>query len=124
MNPSRKSSQHTHKGNAVPHRSMTPELLALIAGRFRALGEPTRLRLLNELRGGERSVTDLVEATDMTQANVSKHLQVLHAAGLVMRHRDGLFVHYGIADDRVYRLCDIMCDQLSAGSRRLQAILR
>jgi DNA-binding transcriptional ArsR family regulator len=108
----------------MSHRSMTPELVALIAGRFRALGEPARLQLLNELRHGERSVTELVEATDFGQANVSKHLQVLHAAGLVIRHRDGPFVRYGIADERVYRLCDIMCDQLEAGSRRLQAILR
>jgi DNA-binding transcriptional ArsR family regulator len=107
----------------MTHHAMTPELMTLIAGRFRALGEPVRLRLLNELRHGERSVTELVEATDCSQANVSKHLQVLHATGLVMRHRDGPFVRYGIADDRVYRLCDLMCDQLMAGSERLQAML-
>ena len=91
-------------GVAAGHRRMTPELLALVASRFRALGEPARLRLLQELLPGERTVTELVALTDFGQANVSKHLQVLHAAGLVMRHRDGPFVCYGIADDRVYAL--------------------
>lgn len=104
-------------------RSMTPELLALIADRFRALGEPARLRLLDALRGGEKTVTELVDETAFGQGNVSKHLHVLYTAGLVVRRRDGCFVRYAIADDRVYRLCDIMCDQLQAGSRSLQAVL-
>jgi len=103
---------------------MTPELLTLIAERFKALGEPVRLRLLNTLRGGEMTVTELVDETEFGQANVSKHLHVLHAAGLVVRRREGPFVRYAIADDRVYTLCDIMCDQLQAGSRTLQSILR
>jgi DNA-binding transcriptional ArsR family regulator len=102
----------------------TPELLALIADRFKALGEPARLRLLNLLRGGEMTVTELVDETELGQANVSKHLHILHSAGLVVRRREGPFVRYAIADDRVYKLCDIMCDQLQAGSRMLQSILR
>jgi len=104
--------------------AMTPELLTLIADSFKALGEPARLRLLNTLRGGEMTVTELVDETELGQANVSKHLHVLHAAGLVVRRREGAFVYYEIADDRVYKLCDIMCDQLQAGSRTLQSILR
>jgi DNA-binding transcriptional ArsR family regulator len=108
----------------MTHAAVQPEVLTLIAERFRALGEPARLRLLNALRNGERTVTALVDETDIGQANVSKHLHILYTAGLVVRRRDGQFVHYAIADDRVYRLCDIMCDQLDAGSRRLQAVLR
>lgn len=104
--------------------ALTPEVLALIAERFKALGEPARLCLLNALRNGERTVTELVEVSDMGQANVSRHLHVLHGAGLVTRRREGPFVHYSIADDRVLRLCDIMCDQLQVRSRSLQAILR
>jgi ArsR family transcriptional regulator len=104
--------------------AMTPELLVLIAERFKALGEPARLRLLNTLRHGEKTVTELVDETDFGQANVSKHLHVLYSAGLVVRRREGAFVHYAIADDRIYALCDIMCDQLQAGSQTLQSLLQ
>lgn len=103
---------------------LTPELLTLISDRFKALGEPARLRLLDVLRGGERTVTELVDETAFGQANVSKHLHVLYTSGLVLRRREGPFVYYAIADDRVYRLCDIMCDQLQSESRARQSILR
>jgi len=107
----------------VSSQPMTPEYLVLIAERFKALGEPARLQLLNALRGGEKTVTELVDETEFGQANVSKHLHVLYTAGLVARRREGPFVRYAIADDRVYKLCDIMCDRLQAGSRTMQAIL-
>jgi ArsR family transcriptional regulator len=105
-------------------RVMTPEILGLVAERFRALGEPARLRLLNALREGEKTVSELVNETDFGQANVSKHLHILHSAGLVTRRRDGPYVRYAVADDRVDRLCDIMCDQLQAGARAIQGLLR
>ena len=101
-----------------------PELLTLVAERFRALGEPARLALLSALRGGERTVGQLVALTDLGQTNVSRHLHVLYAAGLVARRRDGPYVHYAIADDRVFRLCDIMCDQLAAETRERETALR
>ena len=104
-------------------RNLTPELLGLVAERFKALGEPARLRILNCLREGESTVTELVEATQFGQANVSKHLKLLHAVGLVTRRRAGLFIYYAIADDRVYRLCDLMCDQLQAASRERQRVV-
>jgi DNA-binding transcriptional ArsR family regulator len=94
----------------------SPELLVLIAERFRSLGEPTRLRLLDALRAGETTVTDLVEKTGLGQANVSKHLASLYAAGLVARRRSGLFVYYTIADGRIFLLCDLVCSQLDAAS--------
>lgn len=104
----------------MPGTAMPPELLVLIAERFKALGEPVRLRLLNALRRGELTVTELVEETDAGQANVSKHLHILYTAGLVVRRRQGPYVRYAIADDRVYKLCDIMCDQMHAGTAQLQ----
>jgi DNA-binding transcriptional ArsR family regulator len=97
-------------------RALTPELLVLIAERFKALSEPVRLRLLNAMRARERTVSELVAETDVGQANVSKHLHVLYAAGLVRRRRDGPFVHYAIADGRIFALCDLMCDQLQANA--------
>lgn len=91
---------------------LTPEMLALIAKRFRALGEPARLRILNTLRTGERSVGELVEATELSQPNVSKHLQLLHSLGFVARRREGSYVFYRLAGDDVFELCDIMCGRI------------
>ena len=62
---------------------MSPEVLELVANRFRVLSEPARLRILCELMEGERTVTELVEATELNQANLSKHLQTLRASGFV-----------------------------------------
>ena len=87
--------------------------LDLIAARFRVLGDPLRLRLLHQLSAGEHSVGELVKATGTSQANVSKHLQILLRAGLVERRKEGLSVFYWIADDSVFQLCDLVCGRLS-----------
>ena len=97
-----------------PTHLLTPELLALLADRFKALSEPARLSILNALRSGEMSVGDLVEKTALGQANVSKHLQVLNSMGFVRRRKEGLFVYYALADQSVFQLCDIMCGRLEA----------
>ena len=91
---------------------MTPELFEHVANRFRALGEPARLRILDVLRTGELRVGDLCERTGLNQANLSKHLQLLHTLGFVLRRKDGLFVYYSLADEDVFQLCDIMCGRL------------
>lgn len=92
--------------------TLTPEVLALIAERFKALAEPARLQILNCLRPREMTVTELVDETGFGQANVSKHLQLLHSLGFVRRRKDGLFVYYALADQSVFRLCDVMCGRL------------
>ncbi len=102
---------------------LTPEVLALIADRFKALGEPARLRILNALREGERTVTSLVDETHLGQTNVSKHLHALYSVGLVARRRAGPFVYYAIADERLFRLCDIMCEQLQADAVARQRVV-
>ena len=79
------------------------DLVDLIAERFRALSEPTRIKLLDRLREGEASVLDLTEAIGTTEQNVSKHLGVLHRAGIVARRKQGNFAYYSIADERVVR---------------------
>lgn len=103
--------------------SMTPEVLALIAARFKALAEPARLEILNALRAGERTVGELVEETGLGQANVSKHLQLLFGLGFVTRRKDGLFVCYGLADKTVFQLCDIMCGRIEAETRARRKLL-
>jgi DNA-binding transcriptional ArsR family regulator len=99
---------------------MTPELIALIAERFKALAEPARLQILECLRHGEMTVSDLVDETGLGQANVSKHLQSLYAAGFVGRRKEGLFTYYELADRSVFKLCDLMCGRIEQelGHRR------
>lgn len=89
------------------------EALELVAGRFRVLGEPVRLKLLQLVCEGEMSVTELVEASGAGQANVSKHLGILLEAGLVARRKEGLNVFYRIADESVKELCEIVCRSIS-----------
>ena len=98
---------------------MTEELFVSVADRFKALGEPARLRILDALRRGEATVGELAEMTGLNQANLSKHLQLLHTLGFVVRWKDGLFVYYRLADDDVFQLCDIMCGRIArrAGQR-------
>lgn len=93
---------------------MTPDLLRLVAERFQALAEPARLQILNALRAGEMTVGELVDETGLGQANVSKHLQLLHTHGFVHRRREGLYVYYSPADKSVFQLCDIICGRLAA----------
>jgi DNA-binding transcriptional ArsR family regulator len=102
---------------------LSPELLELIAERFKALAEPARLHILNALRGGEKTVSELMEDTGLGQANASKHLQHLHGLGFVERRKEGLYVHYRLADDSVFQLCDIMCGRLVEETRSRSELL-
>lgn len=102
---------------------MTPEVLCLVADRFKALAEPARLELLNCLRAGERAVGELVDATGLGQANVSKHLQLLFSLGFVTRRKEGLFVYYALADKTVFQLCDLMCARLESEIRQRRKLL-
>ena len=103
---------------------MTDELFDRVANRFKALGEPARLRILDALRSGELTVGDLGGKTGLNQANLSKHLQLLHAHEFVNRRKDGLFVYYSLKDDDVFQLCDIMCGRLEAGGAFARAAAR
>ena len=84
-----------------------------IAARFKVLAEPARLQVLQCLRAGPQHVGALIDATGLRQANLSKHLQMLHTHGLVGRTRAGRFIHYAIADPAVITLCDLMCRQVA-----------
>ncbi|MGZ4290656.1 MAG: ArsR/SmtB family transcription factor [Gaiellaceae bacterium] len=85
------------------------DLVELIARRFRVLGEPMRIKLLDRLREGEASVNELAEALDASQQNISKHLAVLAEVGILGRRKGGTHVYYRIADEGVFALCDQVC---------------
>lgn len=105
-------------------RDYTPQLLELIAGRFKILAEPMRLRIMNALRTGEKTVTELVEETGAGQANVSKHLGLLYRHRLVDRRKEGLNVYYEITDEGIFRLCDLVCGSLEREVEERQRALR
>lgn len=92
---------------------LPPEALEEVAVYFQALAEPTRLRILNELRAGERNVTDLAHATGSSVANISRHLSFLVQRGMVERETRGTAAFFRIADASVYRLCDIVCGNIA-----------
>jgi DNA-binding transcriptional ArsR family regulator len=98
--------------------------LQLISERFKTLAEPMRLELLHALKGGEKTVSELVEETGAGQANVSKHLGLLHRHGWVERRKNGLNVYYSISDPMVFELCELVCASLEAEVEARRRVLR
>ncbi|PQJ34434.1 transcriptional regulator [Salinibacter sp. 10B] len=91
-----------------------PDQREAVAERFRLLGEPVRLEILNVLHTqGEMGVSDLVEATGQRQANVSKHLSRMAEADLLTRRRDGVHVYYSITDPTLTALCQLVRGRLN-----------
>ncbi|UTI66851.1 metalloregulator ArsR/SmtB family transcription factor [Paraconexibacter antarcticus] len=108
---------------SVPH-PIPVDLSDLIAQRFRVIGEPLRIRLLDHLRDGESSVHALTNALGATQQNVSKHLQVLFQAGIVARRKDGTTAMYRIVDSSVFDLCELVCGGLQRQVAEMNAVVR
>jgi DNA-binding transcriptional ArsR family regulator len=93
---------------SLPHP--LPEALSeLIAHRFHVLGEPMRIRLLDQLRDGEATVHEIAERAGASQQNVSKHLHLLHEAGIISRRKSGTQVRYRVVDEGVFELCEAVC---------------
>ena len=108
---------------SVPHPLPDP-LVELIAGRFRVLAEPMRIKLLDRLRDGDATVQELQQAVGASQQNVSKHLGVLLNAGIVSRAKQGTSSLYSIADPGVFELCEQVCGGLRRQVSELDAILQ
>ena len=98
----------------MPNKNLSIEAIELIANRFKILSEPIRLRILQTLQDGEKSVTELTEAVETSQPNVSKHLKILQDAGIVKRNQQGNTVYYSIADESIFTLCETVCSSLEA----------
>ena len=85
-----------------------------VAEYFGLLAEPTRLAILHTICNDEKTVSAIVAATGATQTNVSRHLGLLHAAGVVSRRRDGASVHYRVADPVFVEICRSACVRIAA----------
>lgn len=84
-----------------------------IAEYFKVLSEVSRLQILCSLKTGPKNVTEIIEMTGLGQANVSKHLKILTQVGMVVRQPQGVSVYYNISDPSIFKLCEIVCQQLS-----------
>jgi DNA-binding transcriptional ArsR family regulator len=92
---------------------LSSETLQLVADFFKVLSESSRLQIVCTLKAGRKNVSEIIEATGLGQANVSKHLKILAQAGIVSRQQEGVCVYYQIANSFVFELCELVCDSLS-----------
>jgi DNA-binding transcriptional ArsR family regulator len=107
---------------SLPH-PLSDDLVDLIARRMRLIGEPTRIRILDQLRDGEQTVNALADRMGAGQQNVSKHLSALADAGVVARRKDGNRVYYRIVDATVLDLCERVCNSLEEQLHALAAVV-
>lgn len=95
------------------HPTLPDGPLVLVAARFRALGDPSRLKIVNRLMNGERAVQYLLEETGLTQTNLSRHLGILRQQGIVERRSQGNRALYRIADPTMVDVCEAVCGSLA-----------
>jgi DNA-binding transcriptional ArsR family regulator len=104
-------------------RPLPDDLIELIARRFRVIGEPMRIRLLDRLRDGEATVGELSEALSASQQNISKHLAVLAEVGILGRRKEGNHVYYRVVDEGVFALCEAVCGSVQEQLRSLNELV-
>jgi len=106
----------------MPH-PLPDELVELIAQRFRVIGEPMRIRILDSLRERALTINELTETLGASQQNISKHVGVLVQAGIVAREKDGNRVRCSIADESIFELCELVCGGLRRQVAELDQLL-
>jgi DNA-binding transcriptional ArsR family regulator len=109
--------------SAMPN-PLPDALVELIAQRFRLLSEPTRIKLLDALRGGPATVPQLQAAIGASQQNVSKHLGMLLDAGMIRRTKEGNRASFSIADESLFDLCEQVCGSLRRQVTQIDALLQ
>lgn len=88
-------------------------LFEMVSRYFSVLSEPTRLSILHALCNGERSVGEIVEATESTQTNVSRHLKLMYDANILSRRKEGTLVFYRVRSEHTINLCRGVCTQMA-----------
>jgi ArsR family transcriptional regulator len=91
----------------ISFQTFNENTIELVAAKFRALGEASRLKLIFAVGNGEKNVSQLIAATGLSQANVSKHLKILTDSGIFARRKQGIYVFYSTTDSSVFKLCKV-----------------
>jgi DNA-binding transcriptional ArsR family regulator len=107
----------------VSPRGGQPPIFALKAEFFRVLGHPARIRLLQLLRDGERTVGALQAALDLNSGGTSQQLAALRKQGLVVSRREGTSVYYRVKDPRILELLELAKDIIATNLEEGQALL-
>lgn len=95
------------------NKLQTEELFEEVANYFSLLCEPTRLKILNSVCKGEKSVGDIVIAVNSTQANVSRQINMLYRGKILARRKEGTQVFYRIEDNKTLTMCQAVCGEIS-----------
>ena len=103
---------------------LSQTMMEEVAQKFRVLSDPMRLRILHFLQDGELTVTELVERTESSQPNISKHLATLRNAGLVQRRRESNQAYFSVSAPFIFELCEIVCSGINEEIRNRQAMLQ
>lgn len=93
-------------------RDLNDADLERVAGQFRLLGEPMRLKILQAICQKPLMVGEIVAATGATQSNISRHLSLMATAGVIKRQKNGLFVYYGMSNQLTLKLCELVHKEL------------
>ena len=110
----KRTARGVRRRDAAADGNELDRVFAVVARYFGLLSEPTRLKILHAICQAERSVTAIVAATGATQTNVSRHLALMHQAGVVSRRRDGNSVYYRVADPEFVEICRSVCVQIAS----------
>ena len=84
-----------------------------VASYFSVLSEPTRLRIMHSICETEKTVSQIVEDVGATQTNASRHLSLMHRAGVLARRKEGNLVYYRVADVAMVEICRTVCNQIA-----------
>jgi len=90
---------------------------------FKALSHPTRIKIVQYLKGGERCVCEIVPYLKEEQSNVSRHLAALKRAGILSSRKEGVSVYYKVQDENVYKILDLALSSVKRIAREKAAIL-
>ena len=114
-----KQPAQTGPGISLSQKNLSPKQMELLFEKvsqfFAVLAEPSRLRILYALCQGEKSVSQVIEVSGSSQANVSRHLGSLHKAGILRRRKVGTTVYYSICDEVTLEMCQQVCGRISNG---------
>ena len=99
---------------------LSRDALEKVAEVFKLFGDATRLAILQEVREQPQTVSHLVEELGTSQANISKHLRVLHEGGLLRREKEGQHVYYSVDDEIIFPLCELVCGKLKRDAENAQ----